>query len=130
LLQDIDDPQSVPVVFEGTAENAHLPIQFPFGDVSKGRMAEIVRQSEGLDVFFVELKCNSRGAGDLRNLDGMSEAISEMIAKASGEDLSFPFQPAEGAGMDNAVAVALKVVSVRMRRLRKFASAQIGRMKA
>ena len=47
-----------------------------------------------------------------------------MVGKASREDLSFPFQAAECPGMDDAVSVALKVASVRMRRFRKSAASQ------
>src|SRR4029077_10946710 len=46
-----------------------------------------------------------------------------MVRVASGEDLGFVFKAAEGAGVDDAVAVALKVVAIGMRRLRESASA-------
>ena len=41
-----------------------------------------------------------------------------MVGIAAGKDLGLVLQPAEGARMDDAVAVALERVAVRMRRLR------------
>src|SRR5438270_10282625 len=46
-----------------------------------------------------------------------------MIGVAAGEDLSFGLETAKGAGMDDAVAIALKVVPVRVRWFREAASA-------
>ncbi len=59
-------------------------------------------------------KRGGHGAGDLSDFDGMGQAVAEMVAKAGREDLGFGFQAAESAGMDDAVAVALEGVAVRM----------------
>jgi hypothetical protein len=40
-----------------------------------------------------------------------------VIGVASGKNLRLRFEPAKGPGMDHPVAIALKVVAVRMRRL-------------
>src|SRR5580704_342753 len=48
-----------------------------------------------------------------------------MIGVAAGEDLSFRFQAAKGTGMDDTVAIALKVVAVGMLRLEMTASAGV-----
>ena len=69
--------------------------------------------------------CSGDGARDLRDFDGVGEAVAEMIGIAAGEDLGLGFQAAEGAGVDDAVAVALEVVAVRMRRLGITASAGV-----
>src|ERR1700686_4435472 len=53
----------------------------------------------------------------------MGEPVAKVVGVAAGEDLRFGFEAAEGAGMDDAIAVALKVVAVGMRGLRKKASA-------
>jgi hypothetical protein len=45
----------------------------------------------------------------------MGEAVTEMIAKAGSEDLRFAFQPSKRPRVDYTVAVALKIVSIRMR---------------
>ena len=46
-------------------------------------------------------------AGDGGDFDGVGQAGAQMIAGAVEEDLGLVFQAAEGAGMDDAVAVAL-----------------------
>ena len=63
------------------------------------------------------------GAGDLRDFEGVGEAVAEVVGVAAGEDLGLGFEAAEGAGVDDAVAVALEVVAVGMRRFREAASA-------
>jgi hypothetical protein len=50
------------------------------------------------------------------------KAVAEVIRISTREDLSLGFEAAKSAGMDNAVAISLKVVAVGMRRLRKAAS--------
>ena len=63
------------------------------------------------------------GARDLRDFDGVGESVAEMVGVAAGENLGLIFEAAEGAGVDDAVAVALEVVAVGMRRFREAASA-------
>ena len=63
------------------------------------------------------------GARDLRYFDGVSETIAEMVGVAAGENLRLGFETAKGAGVNDAVAVALKVIAVGMRRFRKATSA-------
>jgi hypothetical protein len=45
----------------------------------------------------------------------MGEAIAEMIGETGGEDLRFILKPSKSAGVDDAVAVTLKFVPVRVR---------------
>jgi hypothetical protein len=47
----------------------------------------------------------------------VGEAGAEVIGETPGEDLRLVLKAAEGAGVNDAVAVALKIVTVRMRRL-------------
>ena len=51
-------------------------------------------------------------ARNLRYFEGMRQAGTEQVAFVVDEYLGFVFQPAEGGGMDDAVAVALKLVAV------------------
>ena len=55
----------------------------------------------------------------------MGEAVAEVVGVAAGEDLRLGFEAAEGAGVNDAVAVALEVVAVGMRRLGEAASAGV-----
>jgi hypothetical protein len=84
-----------------------------------------VHQSEGLGEVDVEAERSGDGARDLRDFERVSEAVAEMIGITAGEYLSFRFEAAESAGMDDAVAVALKIVAVGVRRLGEAASAGV-----
>jgi len=42
------------------------------------------------------------------------QAIAEVIGNDRGEDLRLGFQTAKGTGMDDAVAIALKWIAIRM----------------
>ena len=53
-------------------------------------------------------------ARDLRDLDRMSQPVPEMVGDAGREHLCLVFQAAEGAGMDDPVAIALEFVPIRM----------------
>src|SRR5918995_289734 len=71
-------------------------------------MTKVVCQTDGLDQILVGAEGACQGPPDLCHLKGMGEARAEVIAFVIDEDLSLVFEPAEGRGMDNAVAVALK----------------------
>jgi hypothetical protein len=60
----------------------------------------------------------------LRYLDGVGQAIAEVVTKAGREDLSFAFHAAKSTAVDNAIAVALKLVSVRVSGFRKTTAAR------
>jgi hypothetical protein len=55
----------------------------------------------------------------------VGQAIAEVVGVAAGENLGLRLQTPESAGMNDAVAVALKVVAVGMRRFGMAASAGI-----
>jgi hypothetical protein len=63
----------------------------------------------------------------LRYLEGVGQAVAEVVGVAASENLSLGFQAAESAGMNDAIAVALEVVAVGMLRLRMTASAGVFR---
>src|ERR1017187_3380664 len=85
--------------------------------MSKGRMADVVNQSQRLDQINIQVERGGNGARDLRHLHGVGQTSTEVVGVAAGEDLRLVFQPAEGAGMDHAIAVPLKGIAIRMRRL-------------
>jgi hypothetical protein len=53
------------------------------------------------------------------------EPVAEVVRVAAGEDLRLIAEPAEGARVDHAVAVALEIVAEWMRRLGMAAPARI-----
>ena len=82
-----------------------------------------MHQGQRFDQVGVETELGGDGARDLRDFDGVRQAVAEVVGIAAGENLGLRFQAAEGAGVDDAVAIALKVVAVGMRRLGMPASA-------
>src|ERR1700720_4499753 len=104
---------------------AHGGVEGLFSRVSKRGMPEIVHQGESLDQVCIQFKLRGDGARDLRDLDGVSQPVAEVVRVTAGEYLSFCFQAAKGAGMDNAIPIALKVVAVGMGRLGMAASAGV-----
>ncbi len=65
------------------------------------------------------------GARDLRDFKRMRQTIPEMIGIAAGKNLGLGLKPSKGAGMDNAIAVTLKIIAVRMLRLRITPAARL-----
>jgi hypothetical protein len=88
-------------------------------------MAEIVRQGERLDQIGVQSKLRGDGARNLRDFNGVRQPVAEVVGVTPRENLRLRFQPAKGARMDDAVAVALKAVAVGVRRLEVAASARV-----
>ena len=65
-------------------------------------------QGHGLGQFDIQAKRARDGARDLCHFDGMGQAGAEIIALVFDEDLRLVLEAAEGAGMDDPVAVALE----------------------
>lgn len=80
-------------------------------------------KSERLGKFRVETQGSGHRAGNLRNLQRVSEPITKMIGIADGEDLGLGFEASEGARMNDAVAIAGVFAAVGMRRFRMAAAA-------
>jgi hypothetical protein len=112
-------------VFKAVAKLLHLAIEFFFAYVAERGMAQVMHQRQGFGVFLIQPKRDGNGARHLGDFQRVGEAVAEMVAKAGGEDLGFAFHAAEGAGMDDAVAVALKIVAVGMRRFRIETAAEM-----
>ena len=91
--------------------------------MAERRVAKIVHQRERFRQIHVERERSRDGARDLRHFDRMGEPVAEMIGIAAGKNLRLVFEPPKGTGVNNAIAVALIVVAIRMRRFREAASA-------
>src|SRR5258708_21510791 len=81
-------------------------------------MPNVMNQRQRFHQINIQSKLCGNGTRNLRNFQRMRQAIAEMVGIAAGENLGLGFQPAERARMNYPVAVALKVVAVRMLRLR------------
>src|SRR5271167_4746319 len=72
-------------------------------------MAEIVRERDGFGEVLVEAERAGQRARDAGDLDGVGHARAVMVAGAVEEDLRLVLEAAEGAAVDDAVAVALEI---------------------
>src|ERR1700722_7941336 len=124
-LEIFDNAQRVQIVVERKSVLLHCCVERFFTGMSKRRMAKVVHKREGLGQIGVEAKLSGNGARYRRHLDGVSQAIAKVVGVATGKNLGLRFEPAEGAGMDNAITVALKIVAIRMLRLGMATSAGI-----
>jgi hypothetical protein len=104
---------------------AHGGIEGLFSRMTERRMAKVVYEREGLGQVCIQSKLCGNGARNLRDLDGMSEAVAEMVRVAAREDLRLCLQAAKGPRVDDAITVALEVVAVRMGGLGITASARL-----
>lgn len=91
---------------------AHGFVESSLARMAKWRMSDVVNQGEGLSKVDIEPKLSRYRARDLCYFDGVGESISEMIANASGKDLSLVFESSKGARVDDAVTVTLVVVAI------------------
>src|ERR1039457_453214 len=114
LFEALDDPEGVQVVVESLAEARHLAIQRFLSGMGERGVPDIVGQSQGFGEILVQLQDVGQGARDLRDFDGVGEAVAEMIGQSWSEDLGLGLQAAERTGMNHAVAVALESVTVRV----------------
>ncbi len=93
--------------------------------MSKRRMPDVVHQRQRLGQIDIQIERSGDGARDLRDFHGVRQAGAEVVGVAAGEDLRLVLQPAKGARVDDAVAIALEWIAIRMRRLGIAASARI-----
>jgi hypothetical protein len=89
----------------------------------KGEWPKIVRQRDGLGQVLIQAQGAGQAAGHGGHFDGVGQPRAQMIARAVEENLRLVFQPAKGARMDDAVAVALIFSAPQRRRLRDDATA-------
>jgi hypothetical protein len=101
-------------VIEAVSEGAHLAIQFFLAGMGEGWVADVVRECQRLGEIFIQAQGSGESAGDLRNFDRVGEAVTKVIGETFAEDLGFVLQAAKGAGVDDAVAIPLELVAIRM----------------
>jgi hypothetical protein len=102
---------------------SHGGIKRFFSGVSKGRVPNVVDQGKRFHQIDVQPKLGRHGARNLRHFDGVSQSITKMVRESPSKHLRFGFEAAKGAGVNYAVAVALKIIAIGMLGLRNSASA-------
>src|SRR3954471_19983479 len=85
--------------------------------MSEWGMADIVNQRQGFRQIYIEAQARGDSSRNLRDLNGVRQTIAEVVRKPAREHLCLVFQAPERPRVDNAVAIALVVVAVRVRRL-------------
>ena len=102
-------------------------IQRPLAGMAERRMAEVMRQRQGLGQILVEAELPGQRAGNLRHFQGVGQPGAVMIALVEHEYLGLVLQAAEGGGMDHPVAIAPERAAGLARRLGKQpAAAAVG----
>ncbi len=104
FLKNIDDPQALDIVVKPTGVNLS---QYCLTSVSKGCMAEVMPQGDGLGEVFVEPEGARDGAGDLGYLEDVREARPVVVALWGKKYLSLVFQAPERLTVDYPVSVTL-----------------------
>ena len=82
-------------------------IQDPFAGVSKGRMAQIMSQGNGLSQILVQAQGAGNGTGNLCHFQRMGQTGTVMVTLRSQKYLGLMFESSEGFAMENPVTVAL-----------------------
>ena len=106
LLDFLDDPQALAVVFEAAAV-LHQAVQRGFTPVPERRVAQVMGQRDGLGQIFIQQERPSDIPRNGRDLHRVRQARAQVIARAVQKNLGLVFQPAESARMNDAVAIAL-----------------------
>ena len=77
--------------------------------MAERRVAQVVRQGNGLDQVLVEPQRTRNGAAQLRHLQRVRHARAKQVTLVVQEDLRLVDQPPERRGMNDAVAIALVI---------------------
>src|ERR1700722_14504408 len=104
-LEVFHDAQGVQVVVEKISMLTHGKVERFFSRMSEWRMSHVMRPREGFNHVHVQAKLARNGSGDLRDFNGVGQAITKMVGMAAGENLGFCLKPAKGPGGGEGIAV-------------------------
>jgi len=93
------------------AGRSHLLLKRLLARMAEWGMANIMRKAEGLGKVFVQTQRPGKGTADLGHFQTMRQADPEMVSVRSNENLRLVPKPAEGNGVNDPIAVALKGVA-------------------
>ena len=106
------------VVIEAEVVGVKGCVQGFFTGVAKGRVADVVDERQRFDQINIQAQRGGDGARNLRDFQRVGQAAAQMVRKSAGEDLGLAGETAERSSVQYAVAVALELVAIRMRKLR------------
>src|SRR5438874_615172 len=93
--------------------------------MTKGRVSEVVAESDRFGQIFVKTKSARDRSANGRDLDRMSKASSQMVARSVEKNLCLVLQPAKGAGMNYPGPISLELGPIGMARFWIFSPARI-----
>ena len=126
-LEHVDDPEALDVVLEAPpVALAQDLVERGLARVAEGGVPEVVPHRDRLDQVLVQLERPRHGARERRHLEGVGEPGAVVVARRRDEDLGLVLQPAEGGGVEDAVAVALEGGPQRVGLLRALADRALG----
>ncbi|SUE42435.1 Uncharacterised protein [Ralstonia mannitolilytica] len=128
LFQPVHHQQALQVVLE-TAVRLHAIVERILACVAERRVAQVVRERDGLHQVFVQPQAARDRPGDLRHLKAVRQARAKQVALVVDEDLCLVFEPPEGRAVDDAVAIALELGARGGRRFGVHAAARLRRMR-
>ena len=99
--------KALSVVVEATVF-AHDIIEGSLAGVTVGRVSKVMGQRQAFGQVFVEAQLAGDGARNLRHLQTVRQPRAIMVAFVVNKNLRLVSQTAEGCGMQDAVAIALK----------------------
>src|SRR5690606_39603940 len=94
-----------------TRKLVHAGIELVLPRMAGGGVAQIVSQRNGFGQVFMQAQVACQRTRDLSNFDAVRQAGAEEVAFMVDEYLGLVFQQPEGIAMDDAVAIALEVIS-------------------
>lgn len=103
----------------------HGCVQRFLAGMTERRVSEIMHQRKRFGEIYIQRQRTGNRASNLSDLNGVSQTIAKVIGIAAGENLSLIFEAAKGSRVNDAVAVALKIVAIGMRRFRETAPAGV-----
>ena len=110
-LQLVNDAEGMFVMAEGSVVGGEGAGESFFAGMSEGGMTEVVTEGYSLGEIFVEIEGSGYCAGDLHHLQGMGQAGTEVVTIGRDEDLRFVHKTTESLGVDDAIPVALELVT-------------------
>jgi hypothetical protein len=87
----------------------HQFIEHVLARMTKRRVAKVMRERQCLGEIIVKAERTGNGAGDLADFDRMGQPGAVMIALMRHEDLGLMGEAPKGCGMEDPIAIALKI---------------------
>ena len=112
LFQGIYHAQALQIVLKATVI-LHAGIERILPRMAKWRVAQVMRQADGLGQVLVDAQCTRNGAPQLRHLNRMGEPSAKQIAFMVQKNLGLVHQSAKRRGVHDAITITLELAARR-----------------